>query len=325
MKVKSFGEGADVDDFILLSGRGNPALAHAIGEILGKEVYEPISVFSNGEIRVRIQPNLRRRYVFIIQPTASPVNDNIMELIFMVDAAKRASAKEVIAVIPHFGYSRQDRKEMSRVPISAAVVASMIEKAGVDHVLTVDIHSEQSAGFMQKPWDNVYASHSILPVIKERNLKELVVASPDKGGMLRATGYAKLLNADGLAIVYKERDVMLNNKSETVDMIGDVAGRDVLLVDDMIDTGGTIVNAANFLKKKGAKSIRVACTHGLFSGDALEKISKSEIEEVIITDTVLLSKEVMENSKITMVSVAPLLAESIRRIRTGESISDLIL
>jgi ribose-phosphate pyrophosphokinase len=263
--------------------------------------------------------------VFIIQPTATPVNDNIMELIFMIDAAKRASAREVIAVIPHFGYSRQDRKEMARVPISAAVVASIIEHAGADHILTVDIHAEQSAGFIQKPWDNVYASYSLLPAIQSLHLKKIVVASPDKGGMLRATGYARLLNADGLAIVYKERDVMVNNKSETVEMIGDVAGRDVLLVDDMIDTAGTIVNAANFLKEKGANSVRAACTHGLFSGAALQKISDSVIEEVIVTDTTAHRDEVLKNPKIKVVTVAPLLAESIRRIRTGESISDLIL
>jgi len=313
------------DDFILLTGTANPQLARAIGKILKIQVYEPISYFSNGEIRVRIQPNLRRRYVFIIQPTGTPVNNNIMELIFMIDAVKRASAKEIIAVIPHFGYSRQDRKEMSRVPISAAAVASMIDNAGADHILTVDIHAEQLEGFIQKPWDNVYGSYSLLPAIKLRKLKNLVVASPDKGGMLRATGYAKLLNAEGLAIVYKERDVTLNNKSETVDMIGGVRGRDALIVDDMIDTAGTIVNAANLLKENGARSIRAASTHGLFSGNALKKISESVIEEVIITDTIAHAKEVIQNPKITVVSVAPLLAESIRRIRTGESISDLIL
>ncbi len=323
--MKNIGVGGQVDDLVLLSGRANPRLAHDIGKILGTEVSEPVSVFSNGEIRVRIEPNLRRRYVFVIQPTASPVNDNIMELIFMIDAAKRASAREVIAVIPHFGYSRQDRKEMARVPISAAVVASMIEHSGADHILTVDIHAEQAEGFIAKPWDNVYGSYSLLPVIKSRKLERLVVASPDKGGMLRATGYAKLLNAEGLAVVYKERDVMVNNKSETVDMIGDVAGRDVLLVDDMIDTAGTIVNAAELLKKNGARSVRAASTHGLFSGEALKRLGDSVIEEVFITDTIAHPKGVVENRKITIASVAPLLAESIRRIRTGESISDLIL
>ncbi len=313
-------------DFVLLSGTANPVLARAIGKILRTPVDEPVSLFSDGEIRVRIGQNLRRRYVFIIQPTSIPVNDHLMELVFMIDAAKRASAKEIIVVIPYFGYSRQDRKEMSRVPISASAVASMIDHAGADRIITTDIHAEQSEGFIQKPWDNVYGSYSLLPAIKAKRLSNLVVASPDKGGMIRATAYAKLLNATGVAIVYKERDVTLNNVSEAMAMIGDVKGKDVLLVDDMIDTAGTIVHAANFIKKRGAKSVRAAATHGLFSGNAMEKIAQSAIEEVFVTDTIALPEAIRKNPKITLVSVAPLLAEVIRRVRTGESISkDLIL
>lgn len=316
----------DTDDIILLTGRTNPLLAQKIAKLLMLPVFEPISIFSDGEIRVRIQPNLRRKFVFIIQPTSAPVNDAIMELIFMIDAARRASAREIIAVIPYFSYARQDRKEMSRVPISAAAVASLIEHAGADHIVTVDIHAEQEIGFIQKAWDNLYGSYTLVPAILERKLPNLVVASPDKGGMIRATGYARLLRARGLAIVYKERDVKLNNKSEALEMIGDVSGKDVLLVDDMIDTAGTIVNAANFLKKKGAKSIRAAATHGLFSGNAIEKITTSAIEEVIITDTIARAKTIADHPKIVVASVAPLLAEAIRRIKTGESISkDLIL
>jgi ribose-phosphate pyrophosphokinase len=317
---------AQSEEFVLLSGRANPQLAHAVGKILKVDVTEPISLFSDGEVRVRIQTNLRRRSVFLIQPTSSPVNDHIMELILMADAAKRGSATEVIAVIPYFGYSRQDRKEMSRVPISSSVVASMLINAGVDRIFTLDIHSEQQTGFIQRPWDNLYGSYSLLPIIKKRNLNHLVVASPDEGGMLRATAYARLLQAEGVAIVYKERDTTLNNSSKALDMIGRVRDKDVLLADDMIDTAGTIAHAANFIKEKGAKSVRVVATHGLFSGNALENIATSAIDEVLVTDSIAHRKEVLNNPKITVVSVAPLLAEAIRRIKTGESISkNLIL
>lgn len=314
------------DDFVLLTGRSNPELARAIGKLLDVPVDEPISVFADGEIRVRIQPNLRRRMVFIIQPTNTPVNDHIMELLFMIDAAKRASSSEVIAVIPYFGYSRQDRKEMSRVPISSSVIANALVSAGADRILTLDIHSEQQAGFIAKPWDNVYGSYSILPELKKRNLKDIVVAAPDKGGMIRSTGYARLLGSDALALVYKKRDIMLNNVSNTLAMIGNVKDRDVVVIDDMIDTAGTIVNAVNYIKHKGARSIRVVATHGLFSGDALKRIADSEVDEMIITDSIAQSEEVRNHPKITVVSVAPLLAEAIKRIRSGESISkDLIL
>lgn len=314
------------DDIILLTGRSNPTLAHDISRILHKEVFEPITTFSDGEIRVRIPENMRRRHVIIIQPTSVPVNDNLMELILLIDAAKRSSAEEVTVVIPYFGYSRQDRKEMPRVPISSSAVADMIVNAGAHRILTVDIHSEQQQGFVKIPWDNLYGSYSLVPEIKSKKLKEVVIAAPDKGGMTRATGYARLLNASGLALVYKERDIAVNNKSEALAFIGDVKGKDVLLVDDMIDTAGTIVNAANFLKKEGAFSVRAVATHGLFSGEALEKIANSDIDEIIITDTIQHRKEVIKNKRITIVTVAPLLAEAIRRIETGESISkDLIL
>ncbi len=314
------------DEFILLTGRANPTLAHSIGKILNVEVTNPISIFSDGEIRVRITANLRRRMVFIIQPTSTPVNDHLMELLFMIDAAKRASSSEVIAVIPYYGYSRQDRKEMSRVPISSSVVASAITNAGADRILTLDIHSEQQEGFTAKPWDNVFGSYSLLPELKKRNLSDPVIAAPDKGGMVRATGYARLLGSESLALVYKKRDIMLNNVSNTLAMIGNVKDRDVVLVDDIIDTAGTIVNAADHIKEKGAKSVRVVATHGLFSGDALKRISASAIDEMIVTDSIAHREEIVNNPKITIVSVAPLLAEAIKRIRTGESISkDLIL
>lgn len=310
---------------ILLSGRSHPVLAQKIAELLKLELHEPISVFADGEIRVQIVPNIRRRHVFIIQPTAPRVNDSIMELLFMIDAAKRSSAEEISVIIPYFGYSRQDRKEMPRVPISSSVVANMITTAGASRIVTLDIHSEQQQGFTQIPWDNLYGSYSLIPALKKRKFHDLVVASPDKGGMLRATGYARLLGAQEVALVYKERDIAVNNQSKALAMIGDVARKDVLLVDDMIDTGGTIVHSADFLKKQGAKSVSVAITHGLFSGDAMNKIENSVIKEVIITDTLAQRDEISKNEKITIVSVAPLLAKAIQRITTGESISNLVL
>ena len=316
----------DSNGYILLSGRSNPDLAHKIADILGKELCLPISSFADGEVRVKGIPNLRRRQVFVIQPTSSPVNDHIMELLLMIDAAKRASATEIIAVMPYFGYSRQDRKEMPRVPISASVVAKMIEHAGADRILTLDIHSEQAEGFVRIPWDNLYGSYALLPAINDLRMQNLVVASPDKGGMVRATAYASRLSAKGLATVYKERDINLNNVSSALGMIGDVKDKDVLLVDDLVDTAGTLVNAANYLKKHGANRIVAAATHGLFSGNAVKKISDSEIEKVIVTDSVHLKDEVVSNPKIHIVSVAPLLAAAVSRVRTGESLSkDLIL
>lgn len=301
-------------------------LAGKIAKRLGMEVHSPISVFSDGEIRVKFPENVRRHHVFIIQSTCPPVNDSLMELVFMIDAARRSSADEITVVIPYFGYARQDRKEMPRVPISASVVASILENAGADRIVTLDIHSEQQQGFIKAPWDNLYGSYSLIPEIKKRNLKNLVIGAPDKGGMARATGYAKLLGADGIALVYKERDLQLNNKSSTLAMIGEVKGKNVLITDDMIDTGGTVVNAARYFKEQGAEKIIITTTHGVFSGDAPEKFKDSSIDELIVTDTVPLREEMKSNKKITIVSVADLLALAIERIESGESISrDLIL
>ncbi len=317
----------NVDDrFVLLTGRSNPKLAKEIGQLLSVSVHESISTFADAETRVRIAANLRRRHVYIIQPTSAPVNDHVIELLFMIDAAKRSSASEIIVIVPYFGYARQDRKEMPHVPISASVVANMLVDVGADRIATVDIHSEQLQGCVNVAWDNLYGSYSLVPVIKERKLNNLLLASPDKGGMTRATGYAKLLGAAGIALVYKQRDIAVNNKSDVLGMIGDVKDKNVIIVDDMIDTAGTIVNAADFIKDHGAKSIRAVATHGVFSKEALDRIENSAIEEVIITDTIAQKPEVIENPKITIVPIARLLAESIKRIESGESISrDLIL
>ena len=309
-----------------MTGRSNPKLAHDIAKILGQEVHEPISVFSDGEIRVRIPVSMRNKHVFIIQPTAPNANDSIMELVLMIDAAKRSSASAISAIIPYFGYSRQDRKEMPRVPISSSLVAHMIVNAGATQILTIDIHSQQQQGFVRIPWDNLFGSYAILPIIKSQKIKNLVVASPDKGGMVQATGYARLLRADDVALVYKVRDVAVNDKSETSAMIGDVKNKNVLLVDDVISTGGTIVNAAIFLKQMGAKSVRLAIVHGVFAADAASKIKHPAIDEIYITDTVQQRPEILGIKKVKVASIAPLLAKAINRIQSGGSISrDLIL
>lgn len=314
------------DHFVLLTGKSNPVLAQNIAKKLRRELFNPVSVFSDGEIRIKVPENVRRRHVFIIQSTCPPVNDSLLELVFMADAARRSSADEITAVIPYFGYARQDRKEMPRVPISASVVASVLENAGIDRIVTLDIHSEQQQGFIKRPWDNLYGSFALIPEIKKRKLKNVVIAAPDKGGMTRATGYARLLGANDIALVYKERDIAVNNKSDASAMIGNVKGRDVLLVDDMIDTGGTIVHAANYLKKMGAGRVIVCATHGIFSGAAPEKFKDSLIDELIVSDTIPLPSEMRKYKKVTVVSVADLLARAIEHIESGESLSrDLIL
>lgn len=323
---RDYSKSQNSDNYVLFTGNSNTALAENIATILKKKIYNPISIFSDGEIRVKVPENCRRRHVFIIQSTCRPVNNSIMELIFMIDAAQRSSASEITAVIPYYGYSRQDRKEMPRVPISSSVVASILENTGANRIVTLDIHSEQQQGFIKAPWDNLYGSYVLIPEIKKRKLKNLVVAAPDKGGMTRATGYARLLGVNDIALVYKERDVTVNNKSDASAMIGNVKGRDVLMVDDMIDTGGTVVHAARFLKKQGANRVIICATHGVFSGDASKKFLDQSIDEVIVTDTVPLEEEMKKNKRVRVVSVAPLLAEAIKRIETGESISrDLIL
>ncbi|MCR4306282.1 MAG: ribose-phosphate pyrophosphokinase [Candidatus Daviesbacteria bacterium] len=316
---------ANDNGFILLTGTANLKLAKDIAAILGKDADETVTVFADGEKRVVIPENLRKRDVFIIQPTCPPVDANIMELLLIIDAAKRSSASEVTAIIPYFGYSRQDRKDRPRVPISASLISRLVEFSGADRILTVDIHSEQEPGFVEIPWDNLYSSYSFLPELKKTFSSDLVIASPDKGGVLKAAFYADLLDAEGVAIVFKERDVMKKNESKALDMIGDVKGKDVLIVDDMIDTAGTICEAAKLIKERGAKSVSAAATHGLFSDPAIERIDSSPLEKIFITDTVPLRKEVLENPKFIVISVAKLLAEAINCIYNGDSISEKLI
>lgn len=307
--------------FVLLTGTANIRLAKDIARYLKKPIFETVTEFADGEKRIIIPQNLRKREVFIIQPTCPPIDSNILELLLIIDAARRSSSTEITAVIPYFGYSRQDRKDRPRVPISASLIAGLIEYAGANRIVTVDIHSEQEQGFSKCPWDNLYGSYSLLSVLRKKYPKNLVVASPDKGGVPKATFYASKLKADGIAIVFKERDVMAENVSEAMDMIGQVRGKDVLLVDDMIDTAGTICHAANLIKKRGAKSVSAVATHGLFSDPALERMNNSALENVFITDTVPLNPKALKNPKIKLVSVAKLLAEAINCIYNGDSIS----
>lgn len=316
---------ASENGFVLLTGTANLPLAKDIAKILGKNIDETVTTFADGEKRIVIPENLRQRDVFIIQPTCPPADSNIMELLLMIDAAKRSSASEISAIIPYFGYSRQDRKDRPRVPISASLIARLIEYSGADRILTVDIHSEQEPGFVEIPWDNLYSSYSLLPHLRKHFASNLVVASPDKGGVPKAAFYADLLNADGVAIVFKERDVMMKNVSQALDMIGDVKGKDVLIVDDMIDTAGTVCGAAWFMKEKGAKSVSVAATHGLFSDPAPEKIASAPLDRIFITDTAPIRKEILANPKIKIISVAKLLAEAINCIYNGYSISERLI
>jgi ribose-phosphate pyrophosphokinase len=315
-----------VADFVLLTGTSNLPLAEKVGQLLGKKVHKPVTQFADGERRVQIPVNIRRGSVVIIQPTCPPdIDGAIMELLLMIDAAKRASAQEIIVMIPYFGYARQDRKDRPRVPVSASLIANLLQVAGADKICTLDIHSDQSQGFVRIPWDNLFGSFTMVPRLEKEKFTNLVVASPDKGGVPIATAYARRLNAEGVAIVYKERDVHAVNQSEALDLIGNVSGKTVLLVDDMIDTARTLVNAANLLKEKGAKSIWAAATHGVLSADAIERINSSNIEKVIITDSIPQPEAVMNNPKFEIISVADLIAAAIQRIESGESISEKLI
>ena len=316
---------SEINGFILLTGTANLKLAQDIAKYLGQNVDETVSAFADGEKRIIIPENLRKRKVFIIQPTCPPVDSNLMELLLIIDAAKRSSASEISVVIPYFGYSRQDRKDRPRVPLSAALVAGMIEYAGADRILTVDIHSEQEPGFVKIPCDNLYASYSLFPVLKSHFKDRMVVVAPDKGGVLKATFYAEHLKADGMAIIFKERDVQRTNESKALDMVGDVKGQDVLIVDDMIDTAGTIVEATAILKSKGARRVYVAATHGVFSDPAPKVIAESAIDKIFITDTIPIRKEMLNSPKLQVVTVAPLLAEAIKCIDSGNSISEKLI
>ena len=278
-----------------------------------------IKRFSDGEISVQIAESVRGRDVFIVQSTGAPSNDNLMELLIMTDALRRSSASSITAVVPYFGYARQDRKAAPRVPITAKLVANLYETAGIDRVITIDLHAGQIQGFFDIPVDNLYGSIIFEEYIKEKNLKNPIIASPDIGGVARARNFAKKLGVD-MVIVDKRREKA--NESEVMNIIGDVAGKDVILVDDMIDTAGTIVKAAKVLKAKGATSVMACCTHPVLSGPAYDRIKNGELDELVVSDTIPVKQDL---DRIKILSVAPTFAEVIRRVYHNESVNGLFI
>lgn len=301
----------------IFTGRKTRYLAEKIADSYGIELGKSIvTKFSDGELQTSYEENIRGRDVFIIQSTFPP-GDNLLELLMMVDAAKRASARKIIAVIPYFGYARQDRKDKPRVSIASKLIANLLTTAGVNRVITIDLHADQIQGFFDVPVDNLYASNIFMEHIRKLNLPDFIMASPDTGGTRRAASYAKALNT-GFVICYKQR--AKPNVIERMELIGDVEGKDVIIVDDIIDTAGTITKAADLIMDRGANTVRVFCTHPIFSGSAYERLNKSKITEIVVTDTVPL-KQTLE--KIRVLSTAELLAEVIHRVQNFESISSL--
>ncbi len=307
---------------VLFTGNANRALAQEITAHLGVELGKAsVGRFSDGEVTVELHQNVRARDVFVVQSTCAPTNENLMELLIMVDALKRASARRITAVIPYFGYARQDRRPRStRVPISAKVVANLLETVGVERVLTMDLHADQIQGFFDIPVDNIYASPVLLSDLKSKNYKDLIVVSPDVGGVVRARALAKQLGCD-LAIIDKRRSAA--NESEVMHVIGEIDGRNCVIMDDMIDTAGTLVKAADVLKERGARSVYAYCTHAVFSGPAIDRITASSLDEVVICNTIPLSAAAQACTKVRQLSVAFLFAETIRRISDGESVTSL--
>jgi ribose-phosphate pyrophosphokinase len=307
---------------VLFTGNANRELAQEIASNLGVELGKAsVGRFSDGEVNVELLQNVRARDVFVVQSTCAPTNENVMELLIMVDALKRASARRITAVIPYFGYARQDRRPRStRVPISAKVVANLLETVGVERVLTMDLHADQIQGFFDIPVDNIYASPVLLSDLKSKNYRDLIVVSPDVGGVVRARALAKQLGCD-LAIIDKRRSAA--NEAEVMHVIGEIDDRNCVIMDDMIDTAGTLMKAAEVLKERGAKRVFAYCTHAVFSGPAIERIKASALDEVVICNTIPLADAARACKKIRQLSVAFLFAETIRRISDGESVTSL--
>ena len=306
----------------IISGNSNPLLAKEISfELKEKIIDVTVTKFADQEVFVEINENVRGKNIFIIQSTSMPANDHLMELLITIDALKRASAQTVTAVIPYFGYARQDRKVGPRTPISAKLVADILTTAGIDRLLTLDLHAGQIQGFFDIPVDNLYAAPVITKDIKKNyQNKDIVVISPDVGGVVRARGIAKRIDGD-LAIVDKRR--YKANVSEVMNIIGDINGRDCIIVDDIVDTAGTLCNAAEALINSGAKSVSAYITHGVLSGPAVERIKNSKLDELVITDSIAPTKLILDASNIRILKLAPLIAEAIRRISSDSSVSSL--
>lgn len=306
----------------LFSGRANRELAGKIAKHIGVPLGKmELSSFSDKEMYVRINENIRGKDVFLIQPTSPPANENLMELLIMIDAFQRASARRITAVIPYYGYGRQDRKDEPRVPITAKLVANLITTAGADRVLTMDLHAAQIQGFFDIKVDHLFAAPVFVDYFTSKNLKNLVVLSPDMGGIRRARAYANRVGAS-LAVIDKRRTGA--NKAEVLNVVGKVKGKQILIVDDMIDTGGTLIAAVKVLIKKGVQEIYASGTHPILSGNAYEMVDRSSLEELVVTDTIPLKRE-KARAKIKVLSVAPLLGEAIRRIHENKSVSSLFV
>ncbi|MGA1561589.1 MAG: ribose-phosphate diphosphokinase [Gammaproteobacteria bacterium] len=313
------------DRMMVFSGNANPKLAADVARYLQRGLGRlHLDRFSDGEVLVEIEENVRGKDVYVIQPTCAPTNDNLMELLVMIDALRRASAHKITAVIPYYGYARQDRRPRSaRVPITAKVVAQMIGNVGADHVLTVDLHADQIQGFFDVPVDNIYASPVLMSDIWRHEYDNLMVVSPDVGGVVRARAVAKLLGDMDLAIIDKRRPKA--NVSQVMHIIGDVEGRTCVLVDDLVDTAGTLCKAAKALKEHGAAKVVAYCTHAVLSGPAISNISNSVLDELVVTDSIPLSEEAQACAQVRQLSIAELLGESMRRMHTGESVSSLYM
>jgi ribose-phosphate pyrophosphokinase len=310
---------------MVFSGNANPALSAEIaghlGLALGKAV---VGQFSDGEVMAEIQENVRGRDVFVVQPTGAPTNDNLMELLVMIDALRWASAKRITAVIPYFGYARQDRRPRSaRVPITARLVAKMIGHAGADRALTMDLHADQIQGFFDIPVDNVYASPILLGDVWRQKYPDLIVVSPDVGGVVRARALAKRLDGAELAIIDKRRP--RPNEAKVMNIIGDVEGRSCVLIDDLVDTAGTLCQAAGALKSHGATRVVAYCSHPVLSGPAVDNINQSQLDELVVTNTLALRPEAQACSRIRVLSIGQLLAETMRRVSNEESVSSLFV
>jgi len=304
--------------YMIFSGTSNPELSEEIAKYLDQPLSQAtINRFSDGEISVKISESVRGKDIFIIQPTSAPANDNLMELLIMTDALKRSSANSITAVVPYYGYARQDRKAAPRVPITAKLVANLMESAGITRMVTVDLHASQIQGFFDIPVDNLYGAILFMDYIRAKKFENPVIASPDIGGVARARYFANKLGLD-MVIVDKRREKA--NESEVMNIIGDVKGKDIILIDDMVDTAGTMVKAASALKKLGATSVMACCTHPVLSGPAYERIEEGDLDELVVANTIPMGKT---SSKIKMLSTAPMLGEVIRRVNNNESVNSL--